>query len=302
MPVTLQIYLYITQENKMLPYKALQIFKFFRFGLLSATWSTLTNHKKGERVEKVQKLQVQLVSQHAMETIIFLWTVLITFKHLQNNHSHIHDWPGDTVHAAIWVISKGVWLGRWENLNFHSVVVLQLPDLPLVAVDLALQTFNLLFVVVNFLLVMLLQRSQLLLLLTPYVQMDRYGGGWQQRSEKKGMQWEKRGREQRKRHKQREIRTIREDHNKNNIWWLISPWLINKETVERTLKMHTWSTSPPQQPASSPWLHLPLWWTLHRHHLSLHLYPAHPAVTQGGGAVKREMFSVTFRDNKGFAL
>ncbi len=55
--------------------------------------------------------------------------------------------------------------------RFHSVVVLQLPDLSLVAVNLALQTFNLLFVVVNFLLVVLLQRSQLLLLLTPYVQM-----------------------------------------------------------------------------------------------------------------------------------
>ena len=53
------------------------------------------------------------------------------------------------------------------------VIVLQLPDLSLVAVNLSLQTFNLLFVVVNFLLVMLLQRSQLLLLLTPYVQMDR---------------------------------------------------------------------------------------------------------------------------------
>lgn len=55
--------------------------------------------------------------------------------------------------------------------------MLQLPDLSLVAVNLALQTFNLHFVVVNFLLVMLLQCSQLLLLLTPYVQMDRYNDG-----------------------------------------------------------------------------------------------------------------------------
>lgn len=51
--------------------------------------------------------------------------------------------------------------------RFRLVVMLQLPDLSLVAVDLALQTLNLLFVVVNFLLVMLLQCSQLLLLLTP---------------------------------------------------------------------------------------------------------------------------------------
>lgn len=28
---------------------------------------------------------------------------LITFKHLQNIHPHIHDWPGDTGHAEIWV-------------------------------------------------------------------------------------------------------------------------------------------------------------------------------------------------------
>lgn len=47
--------------------------------------------------------------------------------------------------------------------------MLQLPDLSLVAVNFPLQTFNLLFVVVNFLLVMLLQSSQLLLLLTPFV-------------------------------------------------------------------------------------------------------------------------------------
>lgn len=49
--------------------------------------------------------------------------------------------------------------------------MLQLPDLSLVAVDLALQTFNLFLVVVDFLLVVLLQCSQLLLLLTPYMQM-----------------------------------------------------------------------------------------------------------------------------------
>lgn len=55
-----------------------------------------------------------------------------------------------------------LFLGR-----FPSVVVLQLPDLSLVAVNLTLQTLNLLFVVVDFFLVMLLQCSQLLLLLTP---------------------------------------------------------------------------------------------------------------------------------------
>lgn len=49
--------------------------------------------------------------------------------------------------------------------------MLQLPDLSLVAVNLALQTFNLFLVVVDFLLVVLLQCSQLLLLLTPYMQM-----------------------------------------------------------------------------------------------------------------------------------
>lgn len=47
---------------------------------------------------------------------------------------------------------------------FILVIVLQLSDLSLVAVDFTLQAFNLLFVVVNFFLVMLLQCSQLLLL------------------------------------------------------------------------------------------------------------------------------------------
>lgn len=65
--------------------------------------------------------------------------------------------------------------------------------------------------------------------------------------------------------------------------------------------MHTWSTSPPQRPASSPWPHLPLWWTLHLHHLYLHLYPAHPAET-GRGAVEREMFSIYIQRQKRAAL
>lgn len=63
--------------------------------------------------------------------------------------------------------SEDVWLEQSERR--HSVVMLQLPDLSLVAVNFPLQTFNLLFVVVNFLLVMLLQSSQLFLLLTPFV-------------------------------------------------------------------------------------------------------------------------------------
>lgn len=53
--------------------------------------------------------------------------------------------------------------------------MLQLPDFALVAIDLTLHTFNLLFVVVDFLLVVLLQRSHLLLLLTSYVQKDKMG-------------------------------------------------------------------------------------------------------------------------------
>lgn len=52
----------------------------------------------------------------------------------------------------------------WEGL-FHSVIVLQLSDLSLMSVDFTLQAFNLFFVVVNFFLMMLLQCSQLLLLL-----------------------------------------------------------------------------------------------------------------------------------------
>lgn len=60
----------------------------------------------------------------------------------------------------------------WEALavrkdNCFSVIMLQLPDLALVAVNFPLQTFNLFLVVLNLLLVMLLQCSQLLLLLTP---------------------------------------------------------------------------------------------------------------------------------------
>lgn len=73
-----------------------------------------------------------------------------------------------------------MWLNRSDNLNIlgllRSVIVLQLPDLSLVAVNLTLQTFNLLFVVVNFLQMMLLQCSQLLLLLTPYVSWTVKGG------------------------------------------------------------------------------------------------------------------------------
>lgn len=45
--------------------------------------------------------------------------------------------------------------------------MLQLPDLSLVAVNFPLQALNLFLVVVNLLLVMLLQCSQLLLLFTP---------------------------------------------------------------------------------------------------------------------------------------
>lgn len=59
----------------------------------------------------------------------------------------------------------------WDGL-LHSVIVLQLSDLSLMAVDFTLQAFNLFFVVVNFLLMMLLQCSQLLLLLASIVHIN----------------------------------------------------------------------------------------------------------------------------------
>lgn len=92
----------------------------------------------------------------------------MTFKNLQNIRQHIHDWPLE--HSACRNLGKDVWPEQsehfWEDWC-RSVIVLQLPDLSLMTVNFTLQSFNLLFVVVNFFLVVLLQRGQLLLLLTP---------------------------------------------------------------------------------------------------------------------------------------
>ncbi|MED6282535.1 hypothetical protein CHARACLAT_033091 [Characodon lateralis] len=65
--------------------------------------------------------------------------------------------------------------------------MLQLPDLSLVAVYLALQAFNLLLVVIDFFQVVLLQCSQLLLLFAPYVcgWMDRRDHMHTQKQERK---------------------------------------------------------------------------------------------------------------------
>lgn len=71
---------------------------------------------------------------------------------------------------------KTVWLD-WKvevsHLFFHSVIVLQLSDLSLVTVDFTLHALNLLFVVFNFVLMMLLQCSQLLLFLASKVQINK---------------------------------------------------------------------------------------------------------------------------------
>lgn len=65
-----------------------------------------------------KKKLVPLASQHAMETINVVSLILITFKHLQNKHPHIHDRLGDIVHAAIGVITKGVWSSE-KTRTFH---------------------------------------------------------------------------------------------------------------------------------------------------------------------------------------
>lgn len=96
------------------------------------------------------------------------------FKHLQNIPPHIHVWPGYWKRTEI----TENWTERlrchiFHGGFFHSVIVLQLSDLSLVTVDFTLQAFNLLFVVVDFFLMMLLQCSQLLLLLASMVQINR---------------------------------------------------------------------------------------------------------------------------------
>lgn len=98
--------------------------------------------------------------------------VLITSKHLQKIKT-----PNTfmvclvTVHTAIEGSTK-IFQDSWAKKTiilavFYSVVILQLSDLSLVTVNLTLKSFNLLFVVINFIYVVLLQSSQLLLLLTP---------------------------------------------------------------------------------------------------------------------------------------
>lgn len=93
-------------------------------------------------------------------------TISNYFKHLQNTPPHsclawLQEAWNNHRKPCGWTDRLSVII--WEGL-FHSVIMLQLSDPSLVAVDFTLQAFNLLFVVVNFFLVMLLQCSQLLLL------------------------------------------------------------------------------------------------------------------------------------------
>lgn len=99
--------------------------------------------------------------------------------------------------------------------------MLQLSNLSLVAVNLPLHTFDLLFVVINFVLVVLLQCIQLLPLLTPYSQMERKGGVKGSTVIKKEETDEERMVRERKRKSKDMKRTENLETWDGGLWWII---------------------------------------------------------------------------------
>lgn len=158
--LAIQMYLLITQDKMIQPYYE------FIMNLICLQHNRLTHQKKVFKM--VNSLCVR--ASHGEKT---LWSSLIM--------SSIYRTLSQTLMSCLVAgnaqkSQKTVWLD-WKvevsHLFFHSVIMLQLSDLSLVTVDFTLQALNLLFVVFNFILMMLLQCIQLLLFFASEAQINR---------------------------------------------------------------------------------------------------------------------------------